>query len=465
MMKKQPQTKNNHNSKLKNTLFYYVIPFVLVVAIVIVSIWAGGQHSRAEEYKLAAESMYYQVYTDLVDAIYEINIALSKLTVLQSPSSIAYTLDDIWRASAICSGLMGQIPQSHVDNLGMNQFILRIGDYARTLSLTCMKGESLSDNDKKQLNELLAASERLHEELQYKLSEGIIPDEGLNRDAFYSSSTTVDSEGNEIDSFSDEADSKYPTLIYDGPFSESTEQLEPMGLSGENIDESTALMKAYEYLDNEASELKLDSKSEGRIPAYDFHGQMADGRQVYISISEQGGALVWFSISKSSDIEGLPNEDEEKDLISKCNQWLRSHGYGEMEPTYAQYYSGAALINFAAKNGDVIVYNDLIKLSIDRQSKTICGVDARNYLFCHTERQISTDILPLEEVQANISDDFELKETNLALIPATAQTEVLCYEFKGVMGDAEFVIYLDANSGEEVKVFRIIGDEHGKLAI
>lgn len=465
MKEKESKTKNEFGSKLTKTLFCYIIPIVLVSAIMIIGIWAGSQRARAEEYKRAAEGMYYQAYTDLVDSIYEINIALSKLTVLQSPSSIAYTLDDIWRSSAICTGLIGQIPQSHVDSLDMNQFILRLGDYARTLSLTCMKGESLSDDDKKQLNELLTAGEKLHEELQYRLSEGIIPDEGLKGESFYSSSIAVDSDGNEIDEFSDEADSKYPTLIYDGPFSESTEQLEPKGLSGENIDESAALMKAYEYLGSEVLELAFESKSEGRIPAFDFHGQMADGRRVDISVSEQGGALVWFRMGVTGNIEGLPNENEEEELIAKCREWLSSHGYGEMEPTYAQYYSGAALINFAAKEGDVIIYNDLIKLDIDRETQTVCGIDARNYLFCHTDRDIATDILPLEEVKSNISDDFKLNETHLALIPATAQTEVLCYEFKGVMGESEFAIYLDARTGEEVKVFRIIGDEHGRLAI
>ncbi len=462
---KDYHSNNGFSSNLTKILFCYVIPPILVIAIVVIGIWGGGQQSRAEEYRYAAESMYVQAYTELVDAIYEINISLSKLTVLQSCSSIAYTLDDIWRASAICTGLMSQLPQSHVDTFEMNQFIIRIGDYARTLSLNCMKGDELSDDDRRQLKELLAAGEKLHEELQYKLSEGIIPDKGLTGEAFYSSAAAVDSDGNEINEFTDEADSKYPTLIYDGPFSESTEKLEPKGLSGEDIDESTALAKAYEYIGGDVVELAMDSKSDGRIPSYDFHGRMADGRKLDISISVQGGALVWLRIDLTSDAEGLPGADEEDALISKCREWLSAHGYGEMEPTYAQYYSGAALINFAAKIGDVIIYNDLIKVDVDRKTQTVCGIDARNYLFSHTERDIPTNLLSVDEVQAKLSKEFEINEINLALIPATSQTEVLCYEFKGIMGDSEFALYLDAQSGEEVKIFRIIGDENGKLAI
>ena len=70
MKEKEVKIKNDFGSKLTKTLFCYIIPIVLVSAIVIIGIWAGSQHARAEEYKRAAEGMYYQAYTDLVDSIY-----------------------------------------------------------------------------------------------------------------------------------------------------------------------------------------------------------------------------------------------------------------------------------------------------------------------------------------------------------------------------------------------------------
>ena len=249
---------------------------------------------------------------------------------MQSPASVAYTLDDIWRASGVCIGLMGQIPQSHVDSLGMNQFIIRLGDYARTLSLSSMKGRSLSDEDRNQLEQLRIAGENLYHELQYVLSQGIFPNEAMQGEAFYSSGATVDADGNEIDEFTSSAEDKYPTLIYDGPFSESTEKMEPRGLSGDNLDEHTALMKAYEYVGGENVELRLDSMSDGRIPSYDFSGRLGDGRSVDISVSVQGGSLVWFRTDVTDNIEGLPSSEEDAQIIETCKSWLHAHGYDSM---------------------------------------------------------------------------------------------------------------------------------------
>lgn len=41
---------------------------------------------------------------------------------------------------------------------------------------------------------------------------------------------------------------KYPTLIYDGPFSESTSKAEPLGLTGEVVTEAAAMARAAEFL-------------------------------------------------------------------------------------------------------------------------------------------------------------------------------------------------------------------------
>lgn len=452
-------------SKFTKILFCFVIPPVLVAAIVITAIWGGNQRANAESYRSAAQSVYEQAYNDLVTTIYDMNVDLAKLTAMQSPASVAYTLDDIWRASGVCIGLMGQIPQSHVDSLGMNQFIIRLGDYARTLSLSSMKGRSLSDEDRNQLEQLRIAGENLYHELQYVLSQGIFPNEAMQGEAFYSSGATVDADGNEIDEFTSSVEDKYPTLIYDGPFSESTEKMEPRGLSGDNLDEHTALMKAYEYVGGENVELRLDSMSDGRIPSYDFSGRLGDGRSVDISVSVQGGSLVWFRTDVTDNIEGLPSSEEEAQIIETCKSWLHAHGYDSMEPTYAQYYSGTALINFAYEAEEVIIYNDLVKIYVDRKTMSVCGFDARNYLFSHTDRSIPTETLSEEEVRSRLPESFQLQESNLALIPATPQTEVLCYEFKGSIGENSFAIYLDAQTGDEVKVFMIISDDHGQLAI
>lgn len=456
---------NKSKSKSTEIIFRYIIPALLICAIILLGIWGNAQKTNAENYRMAAMNIYEQAYTDLVTNIYDMNVALKKLAISKSTANTAYILDDIWRISEICNSLLGQIPENHASNSEINRLILRIGDYARSLSIKCMKGTPLSDDDREQLKLIQVACDTAYDEVQSKLSAGLFPSEAIDGESFYSSNIALDADGNEIQDFATEGEDKYPTLIYDGPFSESTEKQTPLGLSGENIDEKTALMKAYEYVGDSDAELRLSSLSDGKIKSFDFYGRLSDGRNIDISVSVQGGFIVWMRIDPTSDVEGLPLPDEEAELICLGKEWLSEHGFTSMEPTYAQYYAGTALINFAFKDKDVILYNDLVKVYIDRETMSVCGIDARNYLFSHTERNLSSPVLTLDEAKGFISDDIDILETNVALIPATAQTEVLCYEFKCASEDDDFIVYIDVRDGDEVKILMIIYDEHGQLVI
>lgn len=41
--------------------------------------------------------------------------------------------------------------------------------------------------------------------------------------------------------------------------------------------------------------------------------------------------------------------------------------------------------------------------------------------------------------------------------------EVLCYEFKGKYKDSDFIVYINAENGNEEEILQIIKDENGVL--
>ena len=115
---------------------------------------------------------------------------------------------------------------------------------------------------------------------------------------------------------------------------------------------------------------------------------------------------------------------------------------------------------------DAIVYNDLIKVWIDVQTLSVVGADARNYLYSHTQRDIAAPALSAEEAEAKVSVNLDIQSRELALIPITPTTERLCYEFKGTCreGDA-YIVYIDAETGDEQQIFAIINTENGQLTL
>lgn len=449
-------------------LSVYVVPALLIIGLIAAGVWGHEQKTLAKTYRTTTEALYQRAFSELVNSMYELQIMLSKLMVSEAPSTIALTCDDIWRESGVCVGLMGQIPQSHVDTFELNQFLVRLGDYARSISKRVLRGTPVSDTDRKQLSELYAKSVEISNLLQERLNAGDIPIDSMTADTFFSSAVNTDDsgeEGHSQDSSGANEQSEFPTLIYDGPFSESTEKREPAGITGDEIDENAALQSAYKLIGEQGVTLESAGRSEGDIPAYDFSGSMQDGRRLDISITAKGGHMLWLMSSAVSDREGLPSEEESKKYVECGANWLHQQGYENMKPTYAQYYGGSALICYAASQDDVIIYNDLIKVWVDRETMGIIGADARNYLFSHVERDIPQPKISMEEAESMISPNLKVEKTMLALIPLTARTEALCYEFRGTFGEDEYVIYINAQTGDEEQIFRIINGEDGQLAI
>ncbi len=435
-----------------------IVPAVLAIALLVVGIWGSNQSALAAEYKRNSETMYRRTFTELADDFSELTVTLGKLRVAGSPAQYVLLLDDVWRLCGSGVSLMSRIPSYHVDTVELNRFVVQLGDYARSLTKKALKGSPLNSDDMAQLDELYAKCAELSSELSQRVADGDMPLEVVASEDYYTS------ESGEYED--DESISEFPTLIYDGPFAESVEKLEPRGLPDGDVTLETAQTAA-----DAAAGVTLNAAGEaqGSIPSYDFEGKYDDGRTVYVSITKQGGRLLYMMSSATGDAEGLPEQSEAKRFVEAAQQYLEQNGYSNMQPTYAQYYSGAALINFAATQDGVILYNDLVKLWVDRSTLGIVGVDARNYLFSHTERELPAVEITVEEAEQCLSIGLNVQARALALIPLTPETEALCYEFKGTVGEGdgaeEYIVYINAVNGDEEQIFRIINSDDGQSVI
>ncbi|MBE5784739.1 MAG: germination protein YpeB [Clostridiales bacterium] len=452
-------------------IFHIVLPVLLTVALVGVAFWGMQQSALAKEYKTTATAMYTRAFTELTDNINNLHTALGKLRVAASPSQYVLLLDDVWRLSGASVSLMAEVPSSHIDTAELNSFVVRLGDYAHTLTKKAVRGIPMTEEEQQQLDQLYETSGRIADELNGRLSIGDIPVAAITNDGYYTSAYgTEDAEntanaGNAGDDGYKEQEGieGFPTLIYDGPFSESAEKQEPQGLSGRELSEEEAMEQAKRLTGLDA--LESYGTSDGAIPSYDFHGTYADGREVDVSVTKQGGQLLWMMSSAAGAAEGVPEKAETEKLKDAAEDFLERHGYDDMEATYAQYYSGAAVINFAAEQDDVILYSDLIKVWVDRETHAVIGADARNYCFSHRERQLPAPQLSMAEAESMLSSNLKVLSRELALIPITPQTEKLCYEFKGTCGEEEYIVYINVENGEEEQIFRILNNEDGELVV
>ncbi len=440
-----------------------VVPVVLALALAAVCIWASEEKKQAEARATSLETMvqsgYRQAFYELSDNVNDIQTALKKLQVTASPSRHVLLLADVWRLSGAAVANMGNIPNSHVDSAELNSFVVRVGDYSHVLTQRILAGGILTQDDYSQLDALYEASVKIGNNLAERMAADDFPIQSLDADGYYTAADTGAAQGQE----SEDSISDYPTLIYDGPFSESNEEVAPHGLPEGEIDENAAKQAAQQYLGG--GELTGSGVEEGTIPVYGFYGTDGTGRNVEVTVSRQGGAVLWMMAETAAGEDGVPDEGTVSRMRDAAKAYLDAHGYNGMEATYAQFYDGVGVFNFAATQENVILYNDLIKVYVERANITVCGVDANNYLMMHVSRTLPAAQLTREEAAQRVSDALEVASVRLALIPKTASTETLCYEFKGTCRGTEFIVYINALTGTEEEIFEIINSEDGQLVV
>ena len=393
------------------------------------------------------ENLYHRIDDDLND----VDVSLSKLSAASSPRQSVLLLGDVWRATGSAGAAMGLLPLSHADSCDMSQFVTRCGDYAHALMGRVLQGRALTEEDRRQLGDMRAACAQIRQVAGEAIQSGD-----------YVAADNVDA-GCYEQSQSEAAISEYPTLIYDGPFSESAENRPPQGEIGERITAQQAAERARRlFSDGTVAETVYVP---GALPVYELSVQSASRGQVSLSLTEQGGELLSFMGAPTGDKNDPPSDEESEKLKAAALSFLQELGVEDPAAAYAQYYQGAAVLNFAPRQAGVILYSDLVKVYMDRETGEVMGLDARNYRLNHRQRALPRPKLTEEEAGAYVSGELQVEHTDLALIPLTQQTEVLCYEFKATKDGTFYIVYINALTGEEEQIFEVINSEEGDLVV
>ena len=136
-----------------------------------------------------------------------------------------------------------------------------------------------------------------------------------------------------------------------------------------------------------------------------------------------------------------------------------------MQATYFLKQDGIVTINYAYNQNGVIVYSDLIKVKVALDNGEIMGMETTGYLNSHCDRDLSNSKITMEEAKTKINNRLELTSEGMAIIPTEWQTEILCYEFKGKVDGTDFLVYINAETGEEEDILIITNTPNGTLTI
>ena len=442
---------------------YGVLALVMIVMAIAI-ILGINLYENNNEYKLALENSYNYSFYEMLNYVDSMETYLAKSIISKSANHSAETLTYVWRDANLAENSLSQIPVSTEGLSNASKFLNQVSDYSYSLSRKNIKNNELTDEELENLNKLHEYSVQLKNslnELSDELNNGSISWKELTKETNKElsqqvSNVTQDSFDSIEGTFDD-----YTGLIYDGAFSEHMTSIERKGLTGNDVDEETAKEIAKKFVGEEkVNEVISNGFTEnGNIPSYSFNLNLNNEDSKSIAISKKGGHIVYLNSNRNIEAEIISEEDAKK----IAGDFLQEKGYTNMKSTYTLTQQGEITINFAYEQDNVICYPELIKVKVALDNGEIMGIEATGYLNCHTERNLKKNIIDKDVAKEKINKNLEITNERLAIIPTEYNTEIYCWEFQGKVDEKEFLVYINAETGEEEDILVIVNTPNGKL--
>jgi spore germination protein len=442
---------------------------IVVVIIGAVGIWGFYQYKHAADLRQDLDNQYNRAFYDMVGYVQNVEVLLVKSLLTASPQKTALILQEAWRQANLAQTNLGQLPVSTNVLENTSKFLSQVGDLSYSLNNQNLQGKALSEEQYKTLEQLHGYSVSLGNSLnnlQGQLSTGRLKwGELASKGKSLFSKASKELPSKQFENI-DKTFQNYPTLIYDGPFSDHMVTAEPKGVTGDNLNSEEAKKKVVEFFGKDKVKTVTDSgkNDTGPIKTYSYKVTFKDkpeDQEANIDVTQKGGHIFWMLLNRPSGSSKL-NIDQAKEAGRK---FLESHGYPNMVDTYYIKEDNTATINYAYKQDNVVVYTDLIKLKVALDNGEIVGFEGKGYMAAHTTRQIPKPKITEEKARAAINKKMQVLSSGLAIIPTNYKTELFTYEFKGKLNNYDFLVYINAEDGKEENILMIIDTPNGVLTI
>lgn len=396
--------------------------------------------------------------SELSESVDAIVLVLQKEQYSASPQSMSRFAASLDAEARCAKSALSEIESSEIYTADIYKFLSQIGDYTNSVTTKLAADKkSLADSDT--LSSLLKYARELSDSLDTIVTQYY--DGTLTFDKAKSNLSLYESTNTEIfsDSFSsaEQALTDYPTLVYDGPFSDHMSSREPKAVKSlSEVTRNEAKAVAAEIIGVSESKLKTESDESGSLYIYRFSTDT-----LTVGITKNGGKLCYII---SSEYEGESTISRES-AVDRGKKFLKQLGYKDMTDTYYSTYDGVCTINYAYEESDIVCYPDLIKVGVSLETGKIVGFDARTYLMNHADRTLKKQSKDkLQKAREYVHPGLEIISEKTAVIPTQSDTEYLCFEFHCKDSDGqEVLIYIDCETFDEREILMLLYTDGGIL--
>ena len=455
----------NMSRKRRRTRLAFIY---LTAAVLALGVLAGTQYERAQRWQRQASNQYQHAFDELVTAMGEMDAALEKSLYATTPGMVNAVCTEVFGKAMTAQMSLGALPFHSEELERTSGFISRVGDYAFSLARAAAGGSGYTPEQLEALRKLSETAGVLSDDLEgfrTELQDGTLRMGELDA----ASHALLQTEAEQVPALGDSMRlierefPEMPSLIYDGPFSEHLSGLKPRALEGlEEVDAETARDAAARFLGIPRSRVFPTGDCDGELPCYGFGTDGQSGSERFLAVTKQGAQVLSLLSSRPAGSAAVKTED----AVNTAKDFLAGAGYRDMAETYHMTQNGVLTVNFAYRQGDVLCYSDLVKVSVALDTGKVCGFEAKGYLTAHCVRALPAPAVRAEEARAAVPDSLEILAEQLALVPSDGRYETLCHEFKCAADDGRhYIIYVNAQTGAQHKILILLEDESGTLTL
>ena len=422
--------------------------------------WGLGASVTARAYKARLNVAEQRALTELTEYLDSIETDLQKTAYAGTGTLLATLSARLCSDAAGAKTCLSALKTGDAPLYNLYKFLSQVGEYTQSLNRKAAAGEPVTEDEQQTLKKLLGYAKSLSGQFRYMnelLNAGCFSFEKLTdelRKTDADSGTMVsflDAAADAEDSMSD-----FPTLVYDGPFSDNIYSKSSALL--ENAEErglSDARKIAAAALDAKENELVSAGLTEGKLSAYCFTLD-----KTRIAVTKYGGFVSYIL----SDAHAGEEKYTGGDAVQRAAAFLNKLGYRDMVSTYFAAADGVCTVNFAYKQGNCVCYPDLIKVSVSLGDGKITALDAADYLMNHIDRTIPSPAVDEETALQTVPAFLDVQKTGLAVIPTDGANERFAYEMLCTDdGGQDLLLYADAGTGDVCSVLLLLYTDGGTL--
>ena len=447
--------------KRLSAVLFPVLALVLVGAL----IWGYQVNQEKNSILIKAENNYQRAFHDLSFHMDNLNSELGNALAVNSTSQGYHRkcLINVWRLTNEAQNEIGQLPLTLMPFHKTEQFLSRMATFSYQTAVRNLEQEPLTKDEISTLETLFERSKQITKELRKVQSEIM-----QNNLRWMDVEMALASEESNIDNaivngfnVVNKSVTEYDEVNWGPSMTALFDENQKFSkLDGETLSPEQIRQKAAKFFGlNKNAQINIEENGKGTdYNTYSLTVADESGNSnLEMDYTKKGGQLIWFMKNRELGPRSLSSHQ----AVAKAQQFLEKHEFGTMEAVNYDEFGRTAHITLAGLQDDVVIYPQKLAVKVALDNGEVLGLQASDYIFHNGERELPEPGMSAEEVKARLNPKFKVSKQRTAIIENDLKQEVLCYEFSGEINDADYRIFLNADTGLEEKVEKIRKQQPG----